>query len=178
MAIGLHEWIKEYTDHPSQELLKDGCYRLFHAFALLTKTQSEILVAYVAFRKQVELTYFMSISLFAMGICARMQYLIQDLMNKIQDTYDQLKDSSFKLPNVLSLQEFINWNIKQDEPAIVVENVSSSEDEDVVQVEKVQSVLSDEFWLKAESVKTAKNRKLVKKSKKKDDLDIIFGLLD
>jgi hypothetical protein len=106
-----------------------------------------------------------------------MQYLIQDLINKIQDAYDNLKDSSFKLPNVLSLQEFINWNIKQDEPTIVVENISSSEDENDLQVEKVKSVLSDEFWLKAESVKT-KNKKLEKKSKKNDDLDMIFGLLD
>jgi hypothetical protein len=149
------------------------------------------MIAYTAFRKQVELTYFMSVSLFAMGICARLHYLIQDLLEKIHDAYDSLKDSSVNLPNVLSLRGFINRNLKQDEPLqIVVENISSSESEynDDGQAQKTESNLSQEFWLKANdlkkrqtqdtSLKKKKKHFLEKKSTKKDDLDKIFGLLE
>lgn len=135
--------------------------------------QSEINVAYVAFRRQVELTYFMAVSLFAMGILARMQYLIQDLLEKIQDTYHELKDSSLKLPNVMSLQEFINWNMKKDDQIhhnIDVESTSSSEQDNCqVQIQE-KSLLSEEFWSKPKPVRVNSKRKATKK----DELDEIF----
>lgn len=40
IAINLSEWIREYNNHPSQELLKEGCFKLFYSFALLQKVIS------------------------------------------------------------------------------------------------------------------------------------------
>lgn len=195
------DWIKEYTDNPKLSL-EDGCFRMFYAFALLEKVisiykqkmKTEIMIAYVAFRRQVELTYFMSVSLFAMGILARLQYIIQDLLEKIQDAYQILKDSSVKLPSILSLEEFMNWNsrtVEEENQKSIIENCSSTSSSDneskclIASVDK--SCLSDEFWSKSESgiketvLKKRKRDdvriKSGKKSLKNNDLDMIFGRL-
>lgn len=152
--------------------------------------QTRVMIAYVAFRRQVELTYFMSVSLFAMGILARIHYIIQDLLDKIQDAYQELKDSSVKLPNTLSLLEFTNWNsrkTKDENKKIVLESESSSSDNETVKTRILdKSCLSDEFWSKSGSNVSLNKRKSddVQKKIKKDskslknnDLDIIFGKL-
>ena len=170
------------------------------------------MVAYIAFKRQVELTYFMSISLFAMGILARIQFLIQELQENIKTAYETLvpiKNTSMKLPNdILSFKEFLEWDFSQnnnnltDKEKIDLQGSSSDNDPDDHHVNassnfKVEkSALSDEFWSKKDfkskdmpkvndaskkfktrdASKKVKTRK-IKESKKKDDLDKIFGNL-
>lgn len=162
---------------------------MFYSFALLEKMSSEVVMAYIAFRRQVELTYFMSISLFAMGILSRIQYLIKDLMDKILDAYKLLKPSTSKLPNILSLEGFNSWNSKKDqvESQVIQNDYSSSDNEERKITVAENPSLSDEFWSRSESVQKKKRKhqdvpkslKKIKPQKKaSNELDMIFGLLD
>ena len=159
------------------------------------------MIAYSAFRRQVELTYFMSISLLAMGILARISYLIDEILPNLSTSYQALlprQIASMKLPkSILSVQEFTNWNfIKEDisEEQYSTSSVSDIPKDDQNQVESL--VISDSFWnknmidsldesklLKRKSTDSDSDSSRKKKTKaamnKQDaDIDRIFSIFD